>query len=247
MTCASRKSSNAVREAVQRVRARVGVRYRLPLGAASAIAAMTARATTECDRPDLTAAGKARRLRLRRGGRDAGIHSSPGDGAVRLVSREVRPGARECLWSHKARSRPPGSCLAANRFVLAAGGREEGVSLELMRKASRPRCGNRSLVSARCGRATARRLGVACVCLRGTTERSRSTHRRGGPRRRLNRCGDRTANQAPWRIVVVRMVSDRRTRTYVERRTREGRSKREIIRSLKRYAARQLYRHLPGD
>ncbi len=66
-------------------------------------------------------------------------------------------------------------------------------------------------------------------------------------RKRLNRGGDRTANQALWRIVMVRMVSDPRTRTYVERRTREGRSKREIIRSLKRYVARQLYRHLPSD
>ena len=61
----------------------------------------------------------------------------------------------------------------------------------------------------------------------------------------LNRGGDRTANQALWRIVMVRMVHDPRTRRYVERRTREGRSKREIIRSLKRYVARQLYRHLP--
>ena len=64
-------------------------------------------------------------------------------------------------------------------------------------------------------------------------------------RRRLNRGGDRIANQALWRIVMVRMVHEPRTRTYVERRTREGRSKREIIRSLKRYVARQLYRHLP--
>ncbi|MEE8422236.1 MAG: IS110 family transposase, partial [Dehalococcoidia bacterium] len=64
-------------------------------------------------------------------------------------------------------------------------------------------------------------------------------------RRRLNRGGDRTANQALWRIVMVRMVHDPRTRSYVERRTREGRSKREIIRSLKRYVARELYRCLP--
>ncbi len=64
-------------------------------------------------------------------------------------------------------------------------------------------------------------------------------------RKRLNRGGDRTANQALWRIVMVRMVSDPRTRTYVERRTTEGRSKREIIRSLKRYVARELYRCLP--
>ena len=64
-------------------------------------------------------------------------------------------------------------------------------------------------------------------------------------RKRLNRGGDRSANHALWRIVMVRMVHDPRTRTYVERRTREGRSKREIIRSLKRYVARELYRCLP--
>ena len=63
-------------------------------------------------------------------------------------------------------------------------------------------------------------------------------------RHRLNRGGDRQANQALWRIVMVRMVSDPRTRDYVERRTEEGRSKLEIIRVLKRYVAREAYRHL---
>ena len=57
--------------------------------------------------------------------------------------------------------------------------------------------------------------------------------------------GDRSANHALWRIVMVRMVFDARTRAYVARRTAEGRSKREIIRSLKRYVARELYRCLP--
>jgi len=60
-------------------------------------------------------------------------------------------------------------------------------------------------------------------------------------RKRLNRGGDRRANQALWRIVMVRMVSDPRTRDYVERRTKEGLSKREIIRCLKRYVAREIY------
>jgi transposase len=60
-------------------------------------------------------------------------------------------------------------------------------------------------------------------------------------RHRLNRGGDRHANQALWRIVMVRMASDLRTRDYVERRTKEGRSKREIIRVLKRYVAREVY------
>lgn len=65
-------------------------------------------------------------------------------------------------------------------------------------------------------------------------------------RKRLNRGGDRRANEALWRIVMVRMVSDPRTRHYVERRTKEGRSKREIMRCLKRYVARELYPLLAG-
>jgi len=64
-------------------------------------------------------------------------------------------------------------------------------------------------------------------------------------RRRLNRGGDRQANAALWRIAMVRMRSDPRTRAYVERRVEEGRSKLEIIRMLKRYIAREVYRHLP--
>ncbi len=62
--------------------------------------------------------------------------------------------------------------------------------------------------------------------------------------KRLNRGGDRLANEALWRIVMVRMVSDPRTRFYVERRSKEGKSKREIIRCLKRYVARELYPYL---
>jgi transposase len=50
--------------------------------------------------------------------------------------------------------------------------------------------------------------------------------------KRLNRGGDRSANQALWRIVMVRMVSDPRTRAYVDRRTKEGKSKKDIIRCL---------------
>lgn len=63
-------------------------------------------------------------------------------------------------------------------------------------------------------------------------------------RHRLNRGGDRQANNALWRIVIVRMQFDPRTRDYVERRTREGRSKKEIIRCLKRYVARDVYQDL---
>jgi transposase len=65
-------------------------------------------------------------------------------------------------------------------------------------------------------------------------------------RHRLNRGGDRQANQALWRVVMVRMSCDPRTRAYVARRTQEGRSKKEIIRCLKRYVAREVFAHLGG-
>lgn len=64
-------------------------------------------------------------------------------------------------------------------------------------------------------------------------------------RHRLNRGGDRQGNSAIWRIVIVRMATDPRTKAYVERRTKEGLSKSEIIRCLKRYVARETYALLP--
>jgi len=63
-------------------------------------------------------------------------------------------------------------------------------------------------------------------------------------RKRLNPRGNRQANEALWRIVLVRMAKDPRTRIYVERRTAEGKSKREIMRCLKRYVAREVYQDL---
>jgi transposase len=56
--------------------------------------------------------------------------------------------------------------------------------------------------------------------------------------------GDRQANHALWRIVFTRMGSHPATRAYVERRAKEGKSKAEIIRCLKRYVAREVYPHL---
>jgi transposase len=64
-------------------------------------------------------------------------------------------------------------------------------------------------------------------------------------RHRLDRGGDRHANQALWRIVMTRLACDPRTREYMERRTKEGRSKREVIRILKRYVAREVFKYLP--
>jgi transposase len=63
-------------------------------------------------------------------------------------------------------------------------------------------------------------------------------------RHRLNPAGDRQANHALWRIVITRMSSHPPTQAYVERRLKEGLSKMEIIRCLKRYVARQVYPHL---
>ena len=60
-------------------------------------------------------------------------------------------------------------------------------------------------------------------------------------RHRLNRGGDRQANAALYRIVLVRLRHDGRTREYMCRRTKEGMSKREVIRCLKRYVAREVY------
>jgi transposase len=64
-------------------------------------------------------------------------------------------------------------------------------------------------------------------------------------RYRLNRGGNRQANHALWRIVLTRMSSDPATRTYVQRRRAEGRTNREIMRVLKRYVAREVYKTLP--
>jgi transposase len=60
-------------------------------------------------------------------------------------------------------------------------------------------------------------------------------------RRRLNRGGDRQANSALYTVVISRLRWDQCTRDYVERRVTEGKTRREAIRCLKRYVARQLY------
>jgi hypothetical protein len=66
-------------------------------------------------------------------------------------------------------------------------------------------------------------------------------------RHRLSRGGDRQANAALYRIVVVRMRHHQPTRDYVERRVKEGKSKREIMRCLKRYVVREVYSALTGS
>lgn len=66
-------------------------------------------------------------------------------------------------------------------------------------------------------------------------------------RHRLHRGGDRQANCSIHLIVVNRLRWHEPTQRYLERRTREGKTKREIIRCLKRAVVRELYRALQAD
>ena len=66
-------------------------------------------------------------------------------------------------------------------------------------------------------------------------------------RHRLNRGGDRQANAALHRIVVVRLRWHQPTQAYMARRTAEGKTKAEIMRCLKRYVAREAFGLLPID
>lgn len=77
----------------------------------------------------------------------------------------------------------------------------------------------------------------ASLC--GTSPLQASSGKR--TRHRLNRGGDRQANAALWRVAIVRMGTDQRTRDYVTRRISEGKNKPEIIRCLKRYIAREVF------
>jgi transposase len=60
-------------------------------------------------------------------------------------------------------------------------------------------------------------------------------------RHRLSRGGDRQANCALHQVVLVRLRHDERTKEYMRRRTAEGTSKKEVIRCLKRYVAREVF------
>ena len=63
-------------------------------------------------------------------------------------------------------------------------------------------------------------------------------------RHRLNRSGNRQANNALWRIAMIRLRIDERTIAYADRRRSEGKTRRETLRCLKRYIAREIYQLL---
>ena len=85
---------------------------------------------------------------------------------------------------------------------------------------------------------------AAFAKLCGVAPQPASSGRTSG-RHRLSRGGDRAANSALYIVTIVRLRHHEPTRAYVERRTAEGLSKREIIRCLKRYIAREIYANLP--
>lgn len=85
--------------------------------------------------------------------------------------------------------------------------------------------------------AFARLCGVAPVPIS-----SGKTHRM-----RLHRDGDRQANRALHLIAVCRLRYDQRTRDYAARRLAEGLSKKDILRCLKRFIAREVYNDLRHD
>jgi transposase len=66
-------------------------------------------------------------------------------------------------------------------------------------------------------------------------------------RHRLNRGGNRQANAALYRVVIIRMRGHQPTLDYVRRRTAEGKGKMEIIRCLKRFVAREIFGYLCGQ
>jgi transposase len=66
-------------------------------------------------------------------------------------------------------------------------------------------------------------------------------------RHRLNRGGDREANAALYIVVVSRLRWDRASQAYMKRRVAEGRTTKEVIRCLKRYVAREIYRTITAE
>jgi transposase len=66
-------------------------------------------------------------------------------------------------------------------------------------------------------------------------------------RHRLNRGGDRQANAALYIIVISRLRWDSTTQAYMARRLAEGKTRKEVIRCLKRYVARQVHRAILAD
>jgi len=66
-------------------------------------------------------------------------------------------------------------------------------------------------------------------------------------RHRLNRGGDRQANAALYIIVISRLRWEPATKNYMQRRLAEGKTRKEVIRCLKRFVARHVHRAILTD
>lgn len=180
--------------------------------------------------------------------------------APREVRDEYAPMGRAARMAALSGPGPGGACrralgLLARRWEAA---REEADALEAEMRAlllgAYP-----ALLGASCiGTVTAARLVVAAgsnpgrmggeaafSMLCGTSPIPASSGRTGG-RHRLNRGGDRQANRAIHEIARARMARDGRTRAYVAKKLAEGKSKKEAVRCLCRFIAREVYRLLTG-
>lgn len=79
----------------------------------------------------------------------------------------------------------------------------------------------------------------------GTSPIPASTANSG--RHRLNQGGNRRLNAAIHRIVIVRLSCDERSQDYMARARARGKTRREAIRSLKRYVAREVFHALCSE
>jgi len=89
------------------------------------------------------------------------------------------------------------------------------------------------------------RCEASFAALCGTSPLDASSGRQ--QRHRLNRGGDRQANAALYIIVMSRLRWDPATKAYMQRRLAQGKTRKEVIRCLKRYVARQVHRAITTD
>jgi transposase len=89
------------------------------------------------------------------------------------------------------------------------------------------------------------RCEASFAALCGSSPRDASSGRQ--QRHRLNRGGDRQANAALYIIVMSRLRWDPTTKAYMQRRLVQGKTRKEVIRCLKRYVARQVHRAITTD
>jgi transposase len=129
--------------------------------------------------------------------------------------------------------------LADNRVALSAATTEQGPELLKLRGVGPVVAATILLAWSHPGRV---RSEAAFASLAGTCPIPASSG--NTTRHRLNRGGDRRLNRALTTAVIVRMRTDPTTRAYVRRRRAEGRTTKEIIRSIKRYLSRQVFRTL---